>query len=199
MPKQLLFPQIETATVPRLLVSPFRNEAHVPFPWQATMLTTVNCYLLWSLSWLQFVTTFSNFTSSGDNLTFYAISGEPLGLSIPESFLFTSIALSAFAISAVVGATFRVPRLWKRLLTVCVFSVIAIGFSCINLHLRHYCYAQALRCQDEVMRLQYQRQIVYGNSTDHSILERLERGRQRLATYDELLRKYRSKYGISSE
>ncbi len=42
-----------------------------PWPWEATMLTAANCYLLWAFTWLQFVSTIAYFSYRGTNLGFY--------------------------------------------------------------------------------------------------------------------------------
>ena len=122
------------------------------------MLTAANCYLLWSFTWLNFVTALGHFSYRGRNLRFYTATGEPFGFSIPEMFFGFSIALVIFAVSAVLGGTWRTPRLWKRLLAVTIFAAITLGASILNLHLRHYCYDRALESREH-WQLNYQRNL----------------------------------------
>lgn len=49
------------------------------------MLTALNCYVLWGLTWLQFLTTLGCFYYNGLNLWFYVVTGHPLGLTIPAT------------------------------------------------------------------------------------------------------------------
>lgn len=161
------------------------------------MLTVANCYLLWGLTWLQFVTTLGSFSYEGRNLWFYSTTGEPLGLTIPESFLVLSLLLSAFAVCAVVGATWRVPRLWKRLFTVCLFAGMAIGLSCLSLHLRHYSYAQALESRAVAHRIYHRNLTTSYNSTDHDLVMRIEWSWQVVEEYDSQLHNYQERYGLS--
>lgn len=118
------------------------------WPWRATMICAVNCYLLWAFTWFQFLMNFVTFSIRGRNLPFYTAKTEPFGVSLPELFLALSIILSLFAICSVIGRTRTTPRLWKRLLAVMIFATIAIWSSCLSLHLRHYSYERALIGRD---------------------------------------------------
>lgn len=161
------------------------------------MLTAANCYLLWGLTWLQFVIILTGFSYRGLNLWFYSAAGEPLGMTIPESFLAFSIALSVFAVGAVTAATWHVPRLWKRMFTVSLFAVMAIGLSCLSLHLRHYSYAQALEFRAESHRTYHRNLTINYDSTDDWTVQWLEWDRRVVEEYDEQLRQYRKKYGLT--
>lgn len=160
------------------------------------MLTVANCYLLWGLTWLQFVTTLGCFSFSGRNLWFYTVNGEPLGMTIPESFFAFSIALSVFAVAAVMGATWNTPRLWKRLFAVCLFAGMAIGLSCLSLHLRHYSYDRAIESHAEAHRIYYRKLTIHYNSTDDWIVQDLEWARRVVEEYDAQLQQYREKYDL---
>lgn len=174
------------------------KRARLPsWPWKVTMLTAANCYLLWMLTWLQFLVTLVTFSYKGKNLWFYTASGEAFGLTIPELFLVFSIALSVFAACAVAGATWQVPRLWKRLLAVIIFAGIAIGFSCVNLQLRHYIYVRALESYAE-RHDNYHRNLMSNyNSSDEWRIQDLEREKNFLEGYDSHLKQYREKYGVA--
>ncbi len=160
------------------------------------MLTALNAYSLWSLTWLQFVTTLACFAYDGSNLWFYTTSSDPFQLSIPEGFLAFSIALSVFALCAVLGGTRRVPRLWKRVFVVSLFIGFAIGFSCLNLHLRHYCYAQALHFREEALDRYHRNLTVNYDSDDPWTTSMLEWDREVFERYDKGIRAYRERYGL---
>jgi hypothetical protein len=195
VPCQLLYPQIANRPLPPLGFGGGTRYLLLPsWPWEATMLTVANCYLLWGFTWLQFVITLSCFSYKGKNLWFYTEVGEPLGLTIPESFLVFSIALSVFALCAVVGATWRTPRLWKRIFTVCIFAGIAVGLSCLNRHLRHYSYARAVESRAVSFKDYHRSLTVNNNSTDEWAIQSLEWQRQELQEYDLHLSKYRSRF-----
>ncbi len=160
------------------------------------MLTALNCYVLWGLTWLQFLTTLGCFYYNGLNLWFYVVTGHPLGLTIPESFLAFSIALSLFAIGAVTGSTLRAPRLWKRLLTVGVFAALAIGLSCFNLHLRHLSYRRAIDTRAEILRGFGGHPASGSDPGNEWLAQDLQWRRSAVERYDELLSQYRAKYGL---
>jgi len=143
MASRLLFPSINSSKPLRIHLG-LRSTPLSPWPWQATMLTAVNCYLLWAITWIQFVILVAFFSYRGLNLWYYSVSGKLFGLTIPELLLAISVTLSVFAVCAVAGSTYHVPRLWKRVFAVCLFAGFAIGLSCLSLHLRHYTYACAL-------------------------------------------------------
>jgi len=159
------------------------------WPWQATMLTAVNCFVLWGFTWLQFLTNLMCFTQRGHGLWFYVVRGEPLGLTIPEAFFGFSVALSVFALGAVIGSTWKVPRMWKRLLCVCLFAGMATGLASLSLHLRHFSYEQAVAYRDELSR-EYQGWLREGENDGFS-----EWLGQRLEEVDGQLREYRQSFG----
>ena len=160
------------------------------------MLTAVNAYLLWALTWLQFVTTLAVFSYRGFNLWFYSVRSDPFGLSIPEGFFVASIALSIFSLCAVIGGTTEEPRLWKRVFTIALFAGLSIGASCLNLHLRHYCYKQALHFRGEAFIRYHRNLTVDYDSNDQWRKDRLEWDRHVLERYDEQIRLYRDRYGL---
>lgn len=166
------------------------------WPWQAMMITAVNCFLLWAFTWLQFVITLSSFSYHGENLWFYTVTDEHFHMTIPELFLAFSLALSLFAIVAVMGATWKEPRLWKRVLAVSIFAIIAIGLSGSNLHLRHFCYEQAVAQRTELM--QFYRRAVSANyqTANPDTLNNLTWSKEKLFSHDRILHDYRKKYGL---
>lgn len=93
-------------------------------------------------------------------------------MTVAESFLVFSVALSVFAACAVTGATLRMPRQWKRLIAVCIFASMAIGLACLSLHLRHYSFERALESRAEAYR-NYSGWIAAG-STDPFVVDQLE-------------------------
>ncbi|MFC7339673.1 hypothetical protein ACFQY0_20985 [Haloferula chungangensis] len=195
MPLRLLFPPLDRTANSRPFVQGIKRPAMIsPWPWRATLLTTVNCYLLWGLTWFQFVITLSCFSYSGRNLWFYALEPETFGLSVPETFLAFSIALSVFALCAVSVGTWRTPRLWKRLIIVGIFVAITLGFSCLNLHLRHYCYAQALFYRDQAQAKYHQNLVLNYDSEDEWVVQSLEWDQQIVDEYNEGIRLYREKF-----
>lgn len=159
------------------------------------MLTAVNCFLLWGLTWLQFVISLGNFSYRGTNLWFYVVEGEPLGMTIPETFLAFSIALSIFAVGAVVGGTRSEPRLWKRILAVGIFAAIAVGMSCMNVHLRHYSHGQAMKFRAAAMEDYHRNLTMKYDSTDPWDVEWLEWQRRVVDGYDRDLDLYQERYG----
>lgn len=197
VPLQLLFPPLGDASSSKPLVLGLRKPPEIAsWPWQATLVTTVNCYLLWSLTWFQFLITLCCFSYRGHNLWFYALEPDPFGLSIPETFLAFSIALSAFSFCAVAFGTWSTPRLWKRLLTVIIFAIIVLGFSCLNLHLRHYCYDQAAFHREQAQARYHRNLVLNYDSEDEWEVQNLEWDRQVVEDYDEGIRMYREKYGL---
>ena len=160
------------------------------------MLTTVNCYLLWGFTWLQFLTTFFSFSYRGRNLSFYTVSGDPLGFTIPEMFFGFSVALAVYAVCAVVGGTWRTPRLWKRILAVGLFVIIAIGASITNLHLRHYSYNQALEWREDLEEDCRRYLRIYNNTGEAWALESLEWERRMLRVHVADIRIYEDKYKL---
>lgn len=167
------------------------------WPWRATLLTAMNCYLLWGFTWVQFVASLSCFSYRGRNLGFYAVTPEPFGMTVPETFLLFSIALSVFSLCAVSVGTWRSPRLWKRVFAVGIFVGIAIGFSSLNLHLRHYCYAQALVYRAQAHETYHRNLVTNYDSDDRSVVQWLEWDRRVVEDYDEDIRLYREKHGLS--
>ncbi len=162
------------------------------------MLTAVNCFLLWGFAWLQFVTMFSCFSYQGRNLWFWTVIGKSFGFTIPESFLGVSIGMVLFAVCAVAGGTWRTPRLWKRLLTVSIFAAIVLGFSLMNLHLRHYSYDMALAAKEDLRRSYHRNLTLHYNSEDLSTLQWLDWERSMLEDLNAQIRLYEQKYRLSS-
>ena len=197
MPCRLLCPPVEGRSLP-----PLRHGfavAHLavrPWPWQETMLTAFNSYMLWIFTWLQFVITLSGFSYSGRNLWFYTEIIDPFGLNIPDTFFVFSILLSVFAVSAVIGSTRKTPRLWKRIFCVSLFAGFAIGLSILNQHLRHYTYSRAIESRD-VVHDEYRYNLrVNHNTADYSEMQFLEWQRRLIKEYDTQISRYRMKYGI---
>lgn len=197
MTTRLLFPPPSDEASAKRVTFGVKQPVIPSWPWRATMLTALNAYSLWSLTWLQFVTTLAFFAYDGSNLWFYAVRSYPFGLSIPEGFLAFSIALSVFALCAVVGGTWGVPRLWKRVFTVSLFVGFAIAFSCLNLHLRHYCYAQALHFRQEALDRYHRNLTVNYDSDDPWTTSMLEWDREVFERYDKEIRAYRERYGLA--
>jgi len=197
VPSRLLCPPVESRPLPQL-----RHRFTIPpsaipsWPWQETMLTAFNSYMLWCFTWLHFVITLSSFSSRGSNLWFYTEVIDPFGLNIPETFLVISILLSVFAVSAVIGSTWKSPRLWKRVFCVCLFAGFAISFSIINLHLRHYCYLRALELRSKAHNEYiYSPRINYGDNV-HYEEHFLKWQRSIIEEYDAQIRRYGIKYDI---
>ena len=161
------------------------------------MLTAANSYLLWAFTWIQFVVTVATFSYRGLNLLFYVENAPPFDHTLPELFLGFSVALSLFAITAITGATCRTPRFWKRLLTVGIFAAIGIGFSCLNLHLRHYSYASAILAREmhQAMWIRLSRSHV--GDTDSDLQHAIEEQRRWMDQYATSIALYEKKYGIT--
>ena len=158
------------------------------WPWQAMMITCINCYLLWSLAWLLFLINLSVFSYSGKHLWFYTTVVEPFGFTIPESFIFLSVVLSLFAAGAVVFGTCSTPKLWKRVVMVSIFSAIAVGTSYLSLHLRHFSYAAAVSNRDRIFE-RYHLNLVSDSSEDWRA-DALVWDKQILDRYDEQIEVY---------
>lgn len=167
------------------------------WPWRETMLTAANAYLLWAFTWLQFVVTMATFSYHGQNLWFYTENAPPFQRTIPELFLAFSIALALFSLTAITGSTWRTPRLWKRLLTVGIFAACAIGFSCLNLHLRHESYASAIRAHQfhQARWIEFSRASIH--STDEYLLENTAWERGLMEQYEANISRYEKKFGIA--
>jgi hypothetical protein len=118
-------------------------------------------------------------------------------MTVPETFIAFSMALSVFSLGAVSVGTWRTPRLWKRVFTVGIFVAITLGFSCLNLHLRHYCYAQALFYRDQAQARYHRNLVLNYDSEDEWVVQLLEWDQQVVEQYDEGIRLYREKFGLS--
>lgn len=160
------------------------------------MLTAANSYMLWAFAWVQFVTNVAASSYSGRDLTWYTMKAEPFGFTIPEIYLGFSIALVVFSLCAVVGGTWRTPRLWKRLLTVLIFASITLGFSLITLHLRHYCYERALSWRKHLHWMHRSSIVAYEHTKDASMLDSINWDRQALERHEEQIRRYEEKYHL---
>lgn len=183
------------STVPPLKVC-FLPPAMPGWPWEATMITAANCYLLWSFTWLQFVTSLSTFSYQGKNLGFYTVDADPFGVSLPELFASFSVALALFALVGVIGRTRQTPRLWKRIVAVSVFATITIGFSFTVLHLRHYAYGQALALRAALQERYHRNLVVNYDSKDESTVFWLEWESQSLEEQTEWIRRYEKNYRL---
>lgn len=192
----LLFPARGESDLPQLRRRMcLRLPISEPWPWRECMLTAVNSYLLWAFAWLQFCVAVATFSYRGTNLWYYTEASDPLGLSVADAFWGISIALSVFAVTAVVGATWKMPRLWKRIVCVGIFAGIVIGFSGLVRHLRYFSYAAAMGERNE-LRERYQRLLaVHYASTDPEVLAELKWRKDEVKRYDERIRRYEDKYG----
>ena len=159
------------------------------------MVTAVNCFLLWSFTWFQFLIQLSTFSYRGWNLSPYTTTAEPFGVSTPKLFFGFSVALSVFAVTAVVGGTRSTPKLWKRLLAVSIFATIVIGFSGTILHLRHYSYRQALSHREFLQKRYDSQQLVHSDDSDDQ-QRWLELDRNRIRHLDAMIRRYEESYDI---
>lgn len=197
---RLRFPPLDaTISRDRLAVGLKKPPPLPPWPWRETTLTAANCTLLWVIAWLQFLVMRLCFAFNGRNLWFYALEPPTFGLTIPETFLAFSIALSVFAIVAVAAGTRGVPRLWKRLFTVGLFAFFAIGLSLVNLHLRHYSYRQALFFREQAQASYHRQLVLHYDSSDSWEIQRLEWRQELVEDYDREIRRYREKYGLAPD
>lgn len=119
-------------------------------PMQAMMLAVCNCYMLWALFWAQFLTNFFFVNSMSFKLDYYIIRPDPLGIALPEFFLFLSIGVALFAMVAVAFGTRETPKLWRRLVMVAIFSAITVGYSTACLCWRGQSYDDAIRQRDTI-------------------------------------------------
>ncbi len=157
------------------------------------MIAVVNCFMLWSLTWLQFLINFAFFSYEGHNLWFYITSTIFFGLTVPELFLLLSIVLSFFSVGAVIFGTRQAPKLWKRIVMVSIFSSITIGISLISLHLRHFSYQAAVN-SFEFTSQRYERNLASDSKKDW-LIEYLHLEKKNLEQSAENIQKYEVKYG----
>lgn len=167
-----------------------------PWPWQATMLTALNSYLIWGLFWLHFVIALSTFSYRGLNLWYYTTEASPFNRSIPEIFLGFLIAASTFSFIAVIGGTGNTPRLWKRLVPVLIISTIAIGFSLLILHLRHNSYERAIEFRSVRLDDYHRNLVTHHDEEDKRRTYWLDRDLKRLAEMDAAIFSYEEKYRL---
>jgi len=132
---------------------------------QAMMLTVCNCYMLWALFWLQFLSNITFFGYRRFYLNYYTIRAEPFRIALPELFLLLSIGLAVFAVVAVAFGTRETPKLGWRVIMVTIFSAITTGFSATSLSLRGHSYNEAIRQRDEVSE-RYQKLIALDSSEE---------------------------------
>jgi hypothetical protein len=167
-----------------------------PWPWQATMLTALNCQLLVSFFWFQFVINLCTFSHIGRHFWYYVEEPTPFGRSIPELFFAVSIALSGFAFAAVIGGTIKTPRLWKRLVPIVIFSTVTIGFSSIILNYRHVSYAQSLWLREEGLNDYNRNLVTHHDEEDWIRTHWLDQDLKRLAQMDATISAYEKKYDL---
>ena len=173
------------------LAHTLRLPAPIPeWPWQAMMIAVVNCYMLWALTWVQFVVNLAFFSYQGRNLWFYTTRTDLFGLTLPQLFLVLSVSLSIFAILAVSFCTWKTPRVWKRIGMVGIFSTIAIGGSFGSIHLRHYCYESALVGREQAIEA-YQQLEMTEQDDDWR-----EYQKEQAEAYSDDIRRYESMYDI---
>lgn len=79
---------------------------------------------------------------------------------------------------------------------VSIFVAITLGFALLNLHLRHYCYAQALFHRELAQEKYHRNLVLHYDSEDEWAVEMLEWDGRVVAEYDEGIRLYREKYGL---
>ena len=166
------------------------------WPWQATTLCALNCYLVWAFFWFQFLVTFCTFSYKGRNLYYYSIKPAPFGRSIPELFFAFSIALSIFACLAIIGGTYKTPKLWKRLLPLAIFSTISIGFSHLVLNHRHTTYQQALWLRENWLTEYHRDLVTHHDDEDTNRSFWLDDQLRRIAQLDSEILSYEEKYQI---
>lgn len=168
-----------------------------PWPWVPLMITAVNCYALWSLSWMFLVFQTPMFSYRGRNLGFSYVYENLFELTIPQLFLFYAVALSIFSIVSTVLWTYKFPNLWKRIYAVSIFAIIAMGLPLWIISLREYTYEKAL---EEKFQLEanYNEQLlleaehkIHGYIDDNPYSEWIKQDQQ---YHDEEIRLYELKY-----
>ena len=78
-----------------------------------------------------------------------------------------------------------------------MFVAITLGFSCLNLHLRHYSYTQALAYRPLAQEKYHRNLVLNYDSDDEWTVQMLEWDRQFVDEYDKDIRLYREKCGLS--
>lgn len=167
---------------------------------QAMMLAVANCYMLWALFWIQFVSACTFFGYRGFYLNYYTTRPDPFGIALPEFFLILSVGLALLAVPAVTFGTRGTAKLWRRIVMVAIFSVITIGFSATCLRLREHSFNEAIRQRDEISR-RYQKllklqELQNLDPTDEWVREELVWEKRKLDFRNQEIERFQEIYGV---
>lgn len=171
----------------------FRPVLAPPSYWRANMITMLNCYLLWVLIHLMFVTERPLVSLTGRDLDYYSM--ETLfGLNIPEIWFVVSILMTVFAYVAIIGQTRYARPFWKRLFIITIFATICNGYAfyIVSRGARSY---EVAKKNLEYNQLQYEElSLIPVGSRSESEAARIRNHESWVQTYSQLVEIYEKRH-----